>query len=214
MLWGIYSAIYGEVNVSVEKCVEIKGDYVEKQQCCFVSVTLVRLETLGPHYVCPISLKESQTQEGCISPNMQPYINNLTFTSTCREGTGGDRKVQLHLLLTSILIKPGIESRWRRDFLYPSITDPGPTEPPVQLVQCRIVKGEGSLCLMNDAPQQERRISGISSSLGARQNEEKMQGSTALSSCKELPLHVTRSWVSHRVTVNRVTKYPTSSLTN
>ena len=26
----IYSAIYGEVNVSVEKCVEIKGDYVEK----------------------------------------------------------------------------------------------------------------------------------------------------------------------------------------
>ena len=30
MLWGVYSAIYGEVNVSVEKCVEIKGDYVEK----------------------------------------------------------------------------------------------------------------------------------------------------------------------------------------
>ena len=26
----IYSAIYGEANVSVEKCVEIKGDYVEK----------------------------------------------------------------------------------------------------------------------------------------------------------------------------------------
>ena len=40
MPWGIYSAIYGEVNVSVEKCVEIKGDYVEKQQSCFVSVTL------------------------------------------------------------------------------------------------------------------------------------------------------------------------------
>ena len=32
--------IYGEVNVSVEKCVEIKGDYVEKQQSCFISVTL------------------------------------------------------------------------------------------------------------------------------------------------------------------------------
>ena len=30
MPWGIYSAIYGEVNISVEKCVEIKGDYVEK----------------------------------------------------------------------------------------------------------------------------------------------------------------------------------------
>jgi hypothetical protein len=40
MLWGIYSAIYGEVNVSVEKCVEIKGDYVEKEQSCFISVTL------------------------------------------------------------------------------------------------------------------------------------------------------------------------------
>ena len=30
MLWGIYSAIHDEANVSVEKCVEIKGDYVEK----------------------------------------------------------------------------------------------------------------------------------------------------------------------------------------
>ena len=30
MLWEIYSAIYGEVNVSVEKCVEMKGVYVEK----------------------------------------------------------------------------------------------------------------------------------------------------------------------------------------
>ena len=40
MLWGIYSAIYGEVNVSVAKCVEIKGDYVEKLQSCFIYVTL------------------------------------------------------------------------------------------------------------------------------------------------------------------------------
>ena len=30
MLWGIYSAICGEVNVSIEKCAEMKGDYVEK----------------------------------------------------------------------------------------------------------------------------------------------------------------------------------------
>ena len=29
-LWAIYSANYGEVNVSVEKCVEINWDYVEK----------------------------------------------------------------------------------------------------------------------------------------------------------------------------------------
>ena len=30
MLRGIYNAIYGEVNVSVSVCVEIKGDYIEK----------------------------------------------------------------------------------------------------------------------------------------------------------------------------------------
>jgi uncharacterized protein with FMN-binding domain len=30
MARGIYSAIYGEVNVSVSVCVEIKGDYIEK----------------------------------------------------------------------------------------------------------------------------------------------------------------------------------------
>jgi hypothetical protein len=30
MLRGIYNAIYGEVNVSILVCVEIKGDYIEK----------------------------------------------------------------------------------------------------------------------------------------------------------------------------------------
>jgi hypothetical protein len=30
MLRGIYIAIYGEVNVSVTVCVEIKGDYIDK----------------------------------------------------------------------------------------------------------------------------------------------------------------------------------------
>ena len=40
MLRGIYSAIYGEVNVSVEKCVEIKGDYVEKNSKVVLFVTL------------------------------------------------------------------------------------------------------------------------------------------------------------------------------
>jgi hypothetical protein len=30
ILRGMYSAIYGEVNVSVSVCVEIKGDYIEK----------------------------------------------------------------------------------------------------------------------------------------------------------------------------------------
>jgi len=40
MLREIYSAICGEVNVSVSVCVEIKGDYIEKQQICFIYVTL------------------------------------------------------------------------------------------------------------------------------------------------------------------------------
>ena len=40
MLRGICSAIYGEINVSVSVCVEIKGDYIEKLQICFISVTL------------------------------------------------------------------------------------------------------------------------------------------------------------------------------
>jgi len=40
MLRAIYSAIYSEVNVSVWVCVEIKGDYIEKQQSCFIYVTL------------------------------------------------------------------------------------------------------------------------------------------------------------------------------
>ena len=30
MVWGVDSAIYGVVNVSVEKCFEIKEEYVEK----------------------------------------------------------------------------------------------------------------------------------------------------------------------------------------
>jgi len=30
MLRGIHSAIYGEVNISVSVCVEMKGDYTEK----------------------------------------------------------------------------------------------------------------------------------------------------------------------------------------
>jgi hypothetical protein len=40
ILRGICNAIYGEVNVSVSVCDEIKGEYIEKQQSCFISVTL------------------------------------------------------------------------------------------------------------------------------------------------------------------------------
>jgi hypothetical protein len=39
MLRGIYSVIYGDVNVSVSIYVEIKGDCTEKYQSCFISVT-------------------------------------------------------------------------------------------------------------------------------------------------------------------------------
>ena len=61
MLWGICSGIYGEVNVSVEKCVEIKGDYIEKQQSCFISVTLKSWsgrKTFGPYYVINLHFKD------------------------------------------------------------------------------------------------------------------------------------------------------------
>ena len=40
MLRGIYSAIYELLVHRCEKCVETEGDYVEKQQICFISVTL------------------------------------------------------------------------------------------------------------------------------------------------------------------------------
>jgi hypothetical protein len=40
MLRGIYIGIYGEVNVLVSVCVEIKGDCIEKWQICFICVTL------------------------------------------------------------------------------------------------------------------------------------------------------------------------------
>ena len=43
MLRGVYSANYGEVNVSVSVCAEIKGDCIEKRQSCFISVTLKSL---------------------------------------------------------------------------------------------------------------------------------------------------------------------------
>ena len=54
MLWGIYSAIYGEVNVSVEKCVEIKGRLCWKIAKLFYFChlkKLVRPESFGPYYV-------------------------------------------------------------------------------------------------------------------------------------------------------------------
>ena len=58
MLRGIHSAIYGEVNVSVEKCVEIRGDYVEKPAKLFYFChlkKLVRPEPFGPYYVHTVS---------------------------------------------------------------------------------------------------------------------------------------------------------------
>jgi hypothetical protein len=42
MVWGdiLYSAIYGEVNVSVSCGYVLHIDYIEKEQICFISVTL------------------------------------------------------------------------------------------------------------------------------------------------------------------------------
>ena len=57
MLQGIYNAIYGEVNVSVSVCVEIKGGYIEKQQSCFMChlKNFIRPKTLGPTLECRYS---------------------------------------------------------------------------------------------------------------------------------------------------------------
>ena len=50
MLWGIYSAIYGEVNVSVEKRVEIRGETMLKNSEIYCHLRkLVRPETFGPY---------------------------------------------------------------------------------------------------------------------------------------------------------------------
>ena len=53
MLWGIYSAIYGEVNVSVEKCVEIKGDCWKIAKLFYFChlKKLARPETFGSYHV-------------------------------------------------------------------------------------------------------------------------------------------------------------------
>jgi hypothetical protein len=51
MLRGVYSAIYGEVNVSESVCVEIKGDYIKKTANLFYVCHLKKLvkpETFGP----------------------------------------------------------------------------------------------------------------------------------------------------------------------
>ena len=58
MLWGIYSAIYGEVNVSVEKCWN-KGRLCWKIANLFYFChlkKLVRPETFGPYHVYIICL--------------------------------------------------------------------------------------------------------------------------------------------------------------
>ena len=100
MLWGIYSAIYGEVNVSVEKCVEIKGDYVEKWQICFISLTLKSWsgrKLLDPTtYVCSaqygcfrsslVSCFPGMLLRYCLSDfevvPVAPFIYGITFAFT------------------------------------------------------------------------------------------------------------------------------------
>ena len=85
MLWGIYSAIYGEVNVSVEKCVEIKGDYVEKQQSCFISLTLkswTGRKILDPTTYSYISVALFRTQHVAGQTNSPPrFIYTLRTSS-------------------------------------------------------------------------------------------------------------------------------------
>ena len=91
MLWGTYSAIYGEVNVSVENCVEIKGDYVEKQQSCFYFChlkKLVRPETFGPYYVCCESYYLKQEERKSVFLAMCIFFREGSRVSTDKENAG------------------------------------------------------------------------------------------------------------------------------
>ena len=85
MLWGIYSAIYGEVNVSVEKCVEIKGDYVEIWQIYFISVTLKswsgrkHLEPTAFNVCVLFTDTHTHTRERGIYAPFMPWANELSY---------------------------------------------------------------------------------------------------------------------------------------
>jgi hypothetical protein len=63
MLRGIYSAIYGEVNVSVSVCLEIKGDYIGKKEL---------------FYLCHLK-KDGQAGNFLgPSPKLRDYSNNIS----------------------------------------------------------------------------------------------------------------------------------------
>ena len=71
----MYSVIYGEVNVSVEKCVEINGDYVEKYQSCFISVTLKSWsgrKIFGPY--CVYLQRSSIENDCCVGLMVRNWI--------------------------------------------------------------------------------------------------------------------------------------------
>ena len=81
MLWGIYSAIYGEVDVSVEKCVEIKGGLCWKIAKLFYFCRLkklVRPETYGPYHVFKNVKNISDTEYGHFSDK---FINSFKIYS-------------------------------------------------------------------------------------------------------------------------------------
>ena len=77
MLCGIYSAIYGEVNVSVEKSVETKGDYVEKKQSGFISVTLKSWS--GRKLLDPATTYQSVSADSDRNPHI---TNSVLYCST------------------------------------------------------------------------------------------------------------------------------------
>ena len=78
MLWGIYSAIYVQVNVSVEKCVEIKGERLcwkiaKLFYFCHLK-KLFRPETFGPYCVYLTTLNILKRQTSVSLERFEPAI--------------------------------------------------------------------------------------------------------------------------------------------
>ena len=109
MLWGMYSAIYGEVNVSVEKCVEIKGDCWKIAKLFYFChlKKLVRPETFGPYYVLPLNFQAHLLSYTVSYPRrQQPPAWKIIYW--LREAYNYRYKCHVTALMLLLLVNQGI----------------------------------------------------------------------------------------------------------